>query len=33
MARKKKKRRIGFDFGIGGLFNGIEKLVDLALAN
>ena len=31
MAREKKKKEeeIGFDFGIGGLFNGIEKLVDL----
>ena len=32
MAREKKKKEegIGFDFGIGGLFKGIEKLVDLA---
>lgn len=32
MAREKKKKEeeIGFDFGIGGLFRGIEKLVDLA---
>ena len=27
--KKKKEEEIGFDFGIGGLFNGIEKLVDL----
>src|SRR3990167_676524 len=32
MAREKKKKEeeIGFDFGIGGLFKGIEKLIDLA---
>jgi len=32
MAKEKKKKEegIGFDFGIGGLFKGIEKLVDLA---
>jgi len=28
--KKKKEEEIGFDFGIGGLFKGIEKLVDLA---
>ena len=28
--KKKKEEEIGFDFGIGGLFSGIEKLVDLA---
>jgi len=28
--KKKKEKEIGFDFGIGGLFKGIEKLVDLA---
>ena len=27
---KKKEEETGFDFGIGGLFSGIEKLVDLA---
>ena len=31
MAKEKKKEEaVGFDFGIGGLFKGIEKLVDLA---
>src|SRR3990167_291339 len=33
MAREKKKKEkeeIGFDFGLGGLFKGIEKLIDLA---
>lgn len=32
MAREKKKKEeeIGFDFGIDGLFRGIEKLIDLA---
>ena len=31
MAKKKKEEEaVGFDFGIGGLFKGIEKLVDLA---
>ena len=32
MVKKKKKKEegIGFDFGIGGLFKGIEKLIDLA---
>ena len=32
MAKEKKKKEEGldFDFGIGGLFKGIEKLVDLA---
>ncbi|MDD2714906.1 MAG: Hsp20/alpha crystallin family protein [Candidatus Wallbacteria bacterium] len=31
MAREKKKKEVeNFDFGIGGLFKGIEKLVDLA---
>ncbi len=32
MAKEKKKKEEGvdFDFGIGGLFSGIEKLVDLA---
>ena len=31
MAKEKKKEEgIGFDFGLGGLFKGIEKLVDLA---
>jgi len=31
MAKEKKKEEdTGFDFGVGGLFNGIEKLVDLA---
>src|SRR3990172_248466 len=31
MAKENKKREegIGFDFGLGGLFKGIEKLVDL----
>ena len=28
--KKKKEEEMGFDFGIGGLFKGIEKLVDLA---
>lgn len=28
--KKKKEEEIGFDFGIGGLFKGIEKLIDLA---
>ena len=28
--KKKKEEGIGFDFGIGGLFKGIEKLIDLA---
>lgn len=28
--KKKEEEGIGFDFGIGGLFNGIEKLIDLA---
>jgi len=28
--KKKEEEGIGFDFGIGGLFKGIEKLVDLA---
>jgi HSP20 family protein len=28
--KKKKEKEIGFDFGIGGLFKGIEKLIDLA---
>jgi len=28
--KKKKEEEIGFDFGICGLFKGIEKLVDLA---
>ena len=28
--KKKKEEEVGFDFGIGGLFKGIEKLVDLA---
>ena len=28
--KKKNEEGIGFDFGIGGLFKGIEKLVDLA---
>ena len=26
--KRKKEEEIGFDFGIGGLFKGIEKLVD-----
>ena len=32
MAKENKKREegIGFDFGLGGLFKGIEKLIDLA---
>ena len=28
--KKKNEEGIGFDFGIGGLFKGIEKLIDLA---
>lgn len=28
--KKKKEEGIGFDFGIGGLFKGIGKLIDLA---
>ena len=28
--KKKKEEEMGFDFSIGGLFKGIEKLVDLA---
>ena len=28
--KKKKEEGIGFDFGLGGLFKGIEKLIDLA---
>jgi HSP20 family protein len=28
--KMKKEEGIGFDFGIGGLFKGIEKLIDLA---
>ena len=28
--KKKKEEETGFNFGIGGLFKGIEKLVDLA---
>jgi len=28
--KNKKEEAVGFDFGIGGLFKGIEKLVDLA---
>lgn len=28
--KKRKEEGVGFDFGIGGLFKGIEKLIDLA---
>ena len=28
--KKRKEEEVGFDFGIGGLFKGIEKLIDLA---
>lgn len=28
--KKKKEEGTGFDFGLGGLFKGIEKLIDLA---
>ena len=28
--KNKKEEAVGFDFGIGGLFKGVEKLVDLA---
>lgn len=28
--KKKQEEAVGFDFGIGGLFKGIEKLIDLA---